>query len=41
MLREEVSKAQGRVFLLVEPAALKGENGGSFYTIPQKVAVGN
>jgi hypothetical protein len=38
---EEVSKAQGRVFLLVEPATLKGGKGGSFYTIPQKLAIGN
>jgi hypothetical protein len=38
---EEVSKAQGRVFLLVEPATLKGGKGGSFYTIPQKLAIEN
>jgi hypothetical protein len=38
---EEVSRAQERVFSLVEPAALKGEKGGSFYTIPQKLVIGN
>jgi hypothetical protein len=38
---EEVSKAQGRVFLLVEPESLKGGKGGRFSTIPQKLAVGN
>jgi hypothetical protein len=39
--RGEVSKAQGCVFLLVEPIALKGRKEGSFYTILQKIAIGN
>jgi hypothetical protein len=38
---EEVSKTQGRVFFLVEPAALKGGKRRSFYIIPQKLAIGN
>jgi hypothetical protein len=34
-------EVKGRVFSLVEPAALKGGKGGSFYTIPKKLAIGN
>jgi hypothetical protein len=33
--------AQGRVFLLVELAALEGGKEESFYTIPQKLAIEN
>jgi hypothetical protein len=39
MWREDVSKAQERVFSLVEPASLKGGKGGSSYTIPEKLTV--
>jgi hypothetical protein len=38
---EDVSKAQETIFLLVEPATLKGGKRESFYTIPKKLAVGN
>jgi hypothetical protein len=34
-------KAQGRIFSLVEPAALEGGKGRRFYTIPQKLAIEN
>jgi hypothetical protein len=33
---EEVSRAQGRVFSLVEPAALKGEKGGEAFILSLK-----
>jgi hypothetical protein len=38
---EEISKAQGRVFSLVEPAPSKEGRGKNFYTIPKNLAVGN
>jgi hypothetical protein len=37
----ELTKALGRVFLLVEPASSKRGKGRSFYTCPQKLAIGN
>jgi hypothetical protein len=37
----ELTNALGWVFLLVEQAPSKGGRGKNFYTIPQKLAVGN
>jgi hypothetical protein len=38
---EEISKAQGRVFSLVELAPSREGRGKNFYTIPKNLAVGN
>jgi hypothetical protein len=37
----EFTKALGRVFLLLEPAASKGGWGKAFILVPQKLAIGN
>jgi hypothetical protein len=41
MWRGEVSKAQGYVFLLMEPATSKGGRRKAFILVPQKLAVEN